>query len=169
MELLKESYEFGGIKYLICSNGDIIGPTGKKLKHRKNEDGYAVVTMGNADIQRSTKFVHRLVAELFLPNPNNLSDVDHLDGNRMNPDLSNLEWVTHKENVRRSYERGSHIGRAVGEKNPRARLTAEIVLNLRKQYKAGVTIQELVDAYGYPWNTIGNAVKGITWSHLPQC
>lgn len=167
MEILRKNYEFGGITYLICSNGDIFGPTGKKLKARKNEDGYAVVTMGNKRIKRSTRFVHRLVAELFLPNPLNLSDVDHLDGNRMNPDMSNLEWVTHEENIKRSYERGSHIGRAVGEKNPKARLTPAIVLKLREEYNAGVTIQEMVEKYGYPWNTIGNAVKGYTWSCLP--
>ena len=167
MELLKKNFEFGGITYLVCSNGDIFGPTGKQLKPRENADGYVVVTMGNKRIRRSTQFVHRVVAELFLPNPQNLSDVDHLDGNRMNPDKDNLEWVTHEENVKRAYERGGHVGRVTGEKNPKARLTPEMVLNLRAEYKTGVTIQEMVDKYGYPWNTIGNAVKGKTWSHLP--
>ena len=81
--------------------------------------------------------------------------------------MENLEWVTHEENVRRAYERGSHIGRITGERNPKARLTPEIVLSLRVQYNAGATIQELVEKYGYPWNTIGNAVKGKTWGHLP--
>ncbi len=131
MEVLRKNYEFGGITYLVYSNGDIFGPTGTKLKHRKNADGYAIVTMGNKRLRRTTQFVHRIVAELFLPNPQNLSDVDHLDGDRMNPAMENLEWVTHEENVKRSYQRGSHVGRAVGEKNPKARLTTEIVLNLR--------------------------------------
>ena len=167
MEIHRENYEFGGITYLVCSNGDIFGPTGKKLKARKNEDGYAVVTMGNKRIKRSTKFVHRIVAALFLPNPKNLSDVDHLDNNRMNPDVGNLEWVTHEENVKRAYERGGHVGRITGEKNPKARLTPEFVLMLREEYKAGVTIQEMADNYGLPWNTVGNAVKKITWKHLP--
>ena len=44
MEILRENYEFGGITYLVCSNGDIFGPTGKQLKARKNADGYAVVS-----------------------------------------------------------------------------------------------------------------------------
>ena len=43
MELLKKNFEFGGITYLVCSNGDIFGPTGKQLKARENGDGYAVV------------------------------------------------------------------------------------------------------------------------------
>ena len=111
MELLKKNFEFGGITYLVCSNGDIFGPTGKQLKPRENADGYVVVTMGNKRIRRSTQFVHRVVAELFLPNPQNLSDVDHLDGNRMNPDMDNLEWVTHEENVKRAYDRGGVSGK----------------------------------------------------------
>ena len=56
MELLKKNFEFGGITYLVCSNGDIFGPTGKQLKPRENADGYAVVTMGNKRIRRSTQF-----------------------------------------------------------------------------------------------------------------
>lgn len=167
MDILRKNYEFGGITYLVCSNGDIFGPTGKKLKARENADGYAVITMGNKRIRRSTQFVHRIVAELFLPNPEKLSDVDHLNGERMNPDVSNLQWVTHEENVRRAYERGSHIGRITGEKNPKARLTPDFVLKLREEYNAGVTIQEMADKYGLPWNTVGNAVKKITWKHLP--
>lgn len=167
MKILRKEFEFGGITYLVCSNGDIYGPTGKKLKARKNEDGYAVVTMGNKRIKRSTRFVHRIVAELFLSNPENYSDVDHLDNNRMNPNVKNLEWVPHEENIKRAYERGGHIGRAIGEKNPKARLTPEVVLKLRDEYKARITIQEMSDKYGLPWNTVGNAVKKITWKHLP--
>lgn len=167
MDILKANFEFGGITYLVCSNGDIFGPTGKKLKPRKNSDGYLVVTMGKSSIKRSTKFVHRIVAELFLPNPNNLSDVDHQDNNRANPDYNNLEWVTHEENVKRAYERGSHVGRITGEKNPKARLTPSFVIKIRQEYKAGVTIQDMADKYGLPWSTVGNAVKGITWKNLP--
>lgn len=168
MELLMyKSYDFGSLPYLIFSNGAIYGPSGKRLKVRPNSDGYAVVTMGKKTVQRSTKFVHRLVAELFLDNPNDYSDVDHLDGDRMNADMDNLEWTTHEENVGRAYRKGSYSGRYVGEKNPKARLTAEIVLQLRKEYKAGTTIMELHHKYGYPYNTIGNAVRYKTWTELP--
>lgn len=85
----------------------------------------------------------------------------------MNPDVGNLEWVTHEENVKRAYERGGHEGRITGTKNPKARLTPDFVLKLREEYKVGVTIQEMADKYELPWNTVGNAVKKITWKHLP--
>ena len=71
MELLKANYEYGGFTYLVYSNGDIYGPTGKKLKHCKNDDGYAVVTMGNSKVKRTTQFVHRIVAKSAIKNKSN--------------------------------------------------------------------------------------------------
>ena len=161
-------YTFGGITYCINLNGDIIGVSGKKLKHRKNQDGYAVVTMGSKKVRRTVKHVHRLVAELFLENPYGYPEVDHLDGNRMNPHLNNLEWVTHEENIRRACERGGYVGHTIGEKNPRAKLTDKIVLKLRKEYESGTSIDSMRKKYGIPWSTISNAVKGKTWKHLPM-
>ena len=71
------------------------GVYGQPIKLRPDSSGYAVFSAGRKGKRRSV-CVHRLVAELFIPNPNNLPEVDHKDANRMNPRKENLEWVTHK-------------------------------------------------------------------------
>ncbi len=107
------------------------------------------------------------MAECFLPNPNNLPEVDHLDSDRMNASVDNLEWVSHSENIKRAYARGNHIGRATGEKNIKSRLNRELVEQMRMDYWFySRSVSEIAAKYGIPWSTAGNAVKGYTWKHL---
>lgn len=56
---------------------------------------------------RHYKQVHRIVAEAFIPNPNNLPQIDHLDSNGLNNFVENLNWCTASENIQRSFERNS--------------------------------------------------------------
>jgi len=61
--------------------------------------GYASVTISNGKEKKNLQ-IHRLVATLFIRNPKNLEIVNHIDGNKLNNDISNLEWVTRKGNAR---------------------------------------------------------------------
>lgn len=85
--------------YLISKTGDIKNiKTGKYKKATKNKSlGYSQVTLYSNNI-KSTKYVHRLIAEHFIPNPNNLSEVNHIDSNRDNNSIDNLEWVDSRTN-----------------------------------------------------------------------
>lgn len=56
--------------------------------------------------RKSTKLVHRLVAEHFIPNPNNLPYVNHIDGNKANNHMINLEWCSHQENMNHAWRTG---------------------------------------------------------------
>jgi len=66
--------------------------------------GYAKVTLSNGGEKKNWQ-VHRLVAELFIPNRKNLEIVNHIDGDKLNNDVSNLEWVTRKGNARHYEEK----------------------------------------------------------------
>lgn len=82
-----------------------IGFHSKEKILRPSKKRYAVVVLSKKGKLYSF-CVHRLVAEVFIPNPDNLSQVDHLDGDKLNNNVNNLEWVTPKENVNRSWKMG---------------------------------------------------------------
>lgn len=75
------------------------------LKLGKNSDGYFLVRLTKDRIARTYSF-HILVAKTFVPNPNNLTEVNHIDGNKLNCLPNNLEWVTHKENMGHAVKTG---------------------------------------------------------------
>lgn len=56
---------------------------------------------------REDVYIHRIVAEMFIPNPNNLPEVNHINSNPSDPEASNLEWVTHKENLEYAFTNGN--------------------------------------------------------------
>ena len=78
---------------------------GKVLTPGLSENGYLIVTLYRNNT-RSVRLVHRLVAQAFIPNPNNKPEVNHLDNNKQNNRHLNLEWVTEKENQRKAIESG---------------------------------------------------------------
>ena len=89
-----------GAKIDINTEGTIIWNNTIRKPHL-NHDGYPVVSIKTERGWRNIG-VARLVALAFIPNPNNLPEVDHLDFNRNNYSISNLRWISHEDNVRRS-------------------------------------------------------------------
>jgi len=87
--------------YSVSSDGRVFSLRGE-LK-TSTSTGYANVKLSNGPEKQSCQ-VHRLVAKLFIRNPKNLEIVNHIDGNKLNNDVSNLEWVDRKGNARH-YER----------------------------------------------------------------
>lgn len=92
--------------YLIDFSGNIFS---KKLNRYLNQTisnkGYHNVTLNQNKYKRGYK-VHRLVAETYIPNPENKPQVNHIDGNKSNNHISNLEWVTGSENVKHAVNIG---------------------------------------------------------------
>ena len=90
----------GNVKSLHCNKEKIM----KLTIRSKNYPYYFVGLLKNG--KRKYFAVHRLVAMMFIPNPNNYEQVDHLDGNKLNNNVENLEWVTPKENTNRAWQKG---------------------------------------------------------------
>ena len=111
--------------YEITREGQVINKrSGRILKPQPNGKGYLRVMLGG-----KRYFVHRLVAEKFIPNPESKEQVNHKDGNKTNNQADNLEWVTNQENRKHAVENGLQIS---GEKCPWAKLTKNDVLFIRE-------------------------------------
>ena len=96
-EMIKEITDFP--KYLIDTDGNIYNKrTNKKLKISDNGRGYKKVSLYTEEGKMVNKYIHRLVAETFIDNPNNLSEVNHIDEDKSNNCVDNLEWCDHKYN-----------------------------------------------------------------------
>lgn len=75
------------------------------LKQRKNTGGYMELRLSKNN-QKFNVLVHRLVAMSFIPNPDNKPCINHIDGNKQNNVVENLEWCTHKENAQHALKHG---------------------------------------------------------------
>lgn len=100
-------------KTIKRSNGVVINLKEKLIKGWKNDDGYINVEL---NINNKSKKVQlsRLVAQSFVDNPENLPQVNHIDGNKTNNNYLNLEWVTSRENnchrVHKTKKHSKYIG-----------------------------------------------------------
>ena len=77
----------------------------KPLKPQKDTDGYEQVRLSKNGKSRLT-FVHRLVADTFIPKQEGYNEVNHIDGNKLNNRADNLEWCTRRENVLHAHNTG---------------------------------------------------------------
>lgn len=136
--------------YLVSNKGNVWTNYRKNgveriLKPIKNKGGYLIVNLYKYG-KKKQFLIHRLVAQAFIVNHQNKPFVNHIDGNRQNNLLSNIEWCTQKENVTHAIhvlhkwsqsEKQSEAARATGIKNRKLNFeTAELI---RSEYKAGGT------------------------------
>lgn len=97
-----ENYEinqFGQIKNKL---------SGMLKRHTTAKNGYPTVTLYKNN-KGKRFYIHRLIAIYFIPNPNNLPTVNHKDGNKLNNEVNNLEWVSYSLNNKHAYEKGLKI------------------------------------------------------------
>lgn len=145
--------------YIITKEGNVINKRkGNVLKPQLNGKGYLRVWIG-----KKLVFVHRLVAEQYVPNPENKPQVNHKDGNKLNNHYSNLEWVTNKENRKHAINNDLHL---CGSKCSWSKLKEEDVIFILNDNKH--TNKELAEKFNVSYTTITGIKNGYTWKQLKR-
>lgn len=140
---------------------------GRTLRPGKKETGYLLVVLCKEG-HRAIRTVHRLVAAAFIPNPNNLPQVNHIDGVKTNNLASNLEWVTKSENAKHAVKLGlTVLPRSKGSFNSQAKLREEDVLEIKKLLKERkLTRKDIAGKFNVSIDVIKKIRAGITWKHV---
>lgn len=149
------------MSYYVSTYGRIIGKR-KELKQRVGPDGYLFVTLGDMN-HRTSICTHRIVMDAFCKKPSPKHEVNHIDFDRTNPRIDNLEYITHIENIKYSVDAGRCFERAQGERNPRSKITYNMADEIRKAYSDGDTIASLARKYKIGWTTVSHVLKNETW------
>lgn len=147
MEIWKDIAGYEG--YQISNHGRVKShyKTARILKPYLNTDGYL-----NIDIKKKQYKVHRLVAEAFIPNPENLPQVNHKDENKTNNNVTNLEWCTAEYNINYSHSK-QIICIETGQTYSSIK-DAALQLNLNSSYISNACKGRYKTAYGYTWRYV---------------
>ena len=171
-EVWKDVKNYEGL-YQISNLGNVKRiSSGKRLKPY-NRKGYIRVALSKDDTTKHID-IHRLVAQAFIPNPENKPEVNHKDENKLNNEVSNLEWVTRKENIKHSIKTGTAYQNVHGSiKNKRCKKVAQYDLdgNLLRIWNS---TREPEHILGYAHNNIRNACLkgwnnyGYKWKYIEE-
>lgn len=134
---------------------------GRLLIPHESGKGYPAVALCK-DHRPRTTYIHSLVAEAFMSQPDPDLVINHIDGNKWNNAASNLEWVTYSENNQHAYDNGLK-GR--GEDFYISKLTEDQVRQIRKEGKYD-TYENIATKYGVTKGTIRGVLLNHTWKHI---
>lgn len=140
--------------YTITPGGEVINNKwNRKVKPQPNGKGYLRFSVGGKLV-----FVHRIVAQLYVPNPENKPQVNHKDGNKLNNCADNLEWVNNQENRNHAIISNLHIH---GEKCPWSKLTQNDINYIRTH--ADMKRVDLARKFGVSRSHISAIINHKEW------
>lgn len=136
--------------YMISNLGNVYSKRNKIiLKPYKTRKGYLRIMLSN----KKRYLIHRLVAQAFIPNPENAPQVNHIDGNKQNNSVYNLEWCTQSENMQHCLKTG-----------------LKIMPKGKEVYNAKTVLQyDINNNFIKEWDCIQDAQKELKLYHISEC
>lgn len=171
-------YQISNLGRVKCLPKDVVSTKYGHVRHYperiastySRNGGYKFVELSKDGKARKYS-VHRLVAKHFISNPENKPQVNHIDGNKANNRVDNLEWVTASENIKHAYENGlknspsgdEHWSRIKRNRVSR-KLTESDVREIKKRLASGEKQKDIAEEFGVFKSTISKINIGETWS-----
>ncbi len=147
-----------------CKNGAKKLYRGRMMKAVVANMGYYCLNMSKNGNVKSCH-LHRLVAEAFISNPENKRTVNHIDGNKLNNCVANLEWATDSENNQHAVDnnlRNIKVGEAVSK----AKLTELDVLEIRRLKHSGMSGPAIAELFPVGVTAIYSVINKLNWTHV---
>lgn len=156
-------------KYEISSSGRIRTKKKGKVKILKpsfNQDGYKMIQIKVGD-KKVTKKIHRLVAEAFVenPDPERFKEVNHLNGDKANNDMDNLEWTDRSGNMHHAFDTGLILPMK-GEDHPGHKHTEKQIREVCELMEEGHTNKEIHEKTGIKSDILSDIRSGDSWTHI---
>lgn len=157
-------------RHVVRSDSSSQTIKGRPMSLSTSSTGYLVVRLSSTNpTRRLTARVHRLVASAFLPNPEGKPQVNHIDSDRRNNRVENLEWVNGSENLTHGYHHGAvKLPHRFGESANSAKLTEDQVEEIRSALGRGEPKKSIARRFAVSPKTIRRINDGETWSSAPS-
>lgn len=152
----------GSKGYYITKDGRVFNSQNKEMK-LDDSANYLRVQIIYLDGTVKKESVHRLVAKAFLPNPQNKPAVNHIDGNKFNNHVDNLEWVTESENMVHARDNGLI---PVGEDNYNSKYSDKEIHEACRLMQEGYRNCDVCKILRLPKNIVSMLRNGIIWNHI---
>lgn len=151
--------------FQVTEDGEIFSlRTNKFLIQGTTKVGYKIICTRVNGIAKSPR-VHRMVAEAFIPNPDNKPEVNHINGDKTDNRVTNLEWVTSKENTQHALATGLQVSLA-GTECQQSKLTEEDVRYIRSVFKPfdrAFGTRALAKKFNVHHSTISDVVNFVSY------
>lgn len=161
-------YEVSSYGRVRRSSDSRMAPAGYLLKPRVTRHGYL-----RYNLSKHRRYwhvtAHRLVAIAFIgPPPFPRAHVAHFDGDKMNNHVSNLRWASHAENQADKKRHGRVRGAPPGEQHPMAKLTTDVVTEMRRLSSSGMSFKAVAKQFSVAYLTAYDAIVGNTWKTVDE-
>lgn len=163
LEIWADIIDYVGL-YKVSNKGRVYNTvTNTILAVYTDRGGYNKCTLMK-DKQRKSCLLHRIVAKAFIPNHENKKTINHIDGDKSNNSVSNLEWATMSENSKHAWQ----TGLKKSSNNGRSKLTEADVLKIRERYAAGESGAIIAKSYGVSKQNVYVIARGTNWAYTDR-